>query len=103
SSLLTVLCSTVILDRLRGDNADAEFVGFAGYSVGQWTALYAAGALDSDTLFRTVHARALVMNECLPAGRSGMVAVIGVREPDLQHLCAQAREAGHALELTNNN
>src|SRR5262245_26916898 len=44
SSLLTVLASVASLELLRAASPQCRPVAVAGYSVGQWTAMYAAGA-----------------------------------------------------------
>ena len=103
SSLLTVLASSAMLDVLRRDGTLDRCIGVAGYSVGQWSALYAAGAIDAEQLLRTVHARATIMDRVIAAQASGMLAVIGVRENDLQSICARARETGGILEVANIN
>src|SRR5438874_9570332 len=50
SSLLTAAASVLALDQLRSE-ADIKPIGVAGYSVGQWTAIYAAGAMNREALF----------------------------------------------------
>lgn len=102
SSLLTILASTLALDRWWQTDA-TNVVAVAGYSVGQWTALYAAGMIDVVTLFRTVHARASFMDQCVPRGSGGMLAVIGVRETDLQHICKKVGDKSLVVEIANYN
>lgn len=103
SSLLIVLASSILIDKLRRDDLLQTTIGFAGYSVGQWTALYAAGAIDLPTLFGTVHTRAKLMDEHLLPGKSGMIGVIGIREAELQACCARASAGGMMLEVANFN
>jgi [acyl-carrier-protein] S-malonyltransferase len=102
SSLLTVLASSLALDHCRRTIA-ADVVAVAGYSVGQWTALYAAGMIDLSTLFHTVYARAKMMDRCAPPSFGGMLAIIGVREADLQRICGEATENGLVAEIANYN
>jgi [acyl-carrier-protein] S-malonyltransferase len=103
SSLLTVLASVLCLERIR-EAADVFPKGVAGYSVGQWTALYAAGAISVDRLFRLVLRRAQLMDAYVAAlPPSGMLAVIGVSEADVRRVCDEIARAGPVLEITNEN
>lgn len=101
SSLLTVAASVLAMERVAELGVP---VGLAGYSVGQWTALHAAGSISRAELFALVEARASLMDEAL-AGRDpgGMLAVIGVARASLARLCEEASAAGHALEIANEN
>jgi [acyl-carrier-protein] S-malonyltransferase len=104
SSLLTVLASVLCLELVRATAPGCSAVATAGYSVGQWTALYAAGALTVDDLFLIVYRRARLMDACVAAAEpSGMVAVIGIGAPVLTDLCAEASQLGWLLEITNEN
>jgi [acyl-carrier-protein] S-malonyltransferase len=104
SSLLTVVASVLALERLHHSQPRASAVAVSGYSVGQWSALHAAGVIDAETLIRVVAARARLMDECIEAAPpSGMLAVIGVREADLMAICAEAASRGETLEITNWN
>lgn len=104
SSLLTVLASVLALEVLRAAAPELEVVAVAGYSVGQWTALHAAGAIGGAALFELVAARARLMDEAIAAaGPTGMLAVIGVRAPDVESVCAETRAEGRVVEITNRN
>jgi [acyl-carrier-protein] S-malonyltransferase len=99
SSLLTVLCSVLALGRL-----ETAPIAVAGYSVGQWSALHAAGVLDAETMFGLVARRAKLMDEALAAAPpSGMLAVIGVARPLVDGVCDAARREGLLLQLCNDN
>jgi [acyl-carrier-protein] S-malonyltransferase len=101
SSLLTVLCSVLALGRAREGGPP---MAVAGYSVGQWTALHAAGMLDEESLFGLVAQRARLMDEALAAApHSGMLAIIGVGRPDIDAVCAAAAAEGLMLQLCNDN
>jgi [acyl-carrier-protein] S-malonyltransferase len=101
SSLLTVAASVLAMERVAEMGAP---VGVAGYSVGQWTALHAAGAFDRADLFALVEARARLMDEALAGGDAGgMLGVIGVPRAALALICEAASTAGHVLEIANEN
>ncbi|MBY0546073.1 MAG: ACP S-malonyltransferase [Candidatus Obscuribacterales bacterium] len=101
SSLLTVLASSLSLDLLREQNIQPSFV--AGYSVGQWTALYAAGCLDFASLVDVVYTRATFMDECFADRSGGMVAVIGLPLQVVEGICSEVRESGSFLTVSNFN
>ena len=99
SSLLTVLASLCALELLP---EGLEVVGVAGYSVGQWTALHAAGALSAEALLSLVFDRARLMDRCLDRP-SGMLAVIGLSAEVVQAACDALRGADGVLLITNDN
>jgi [acyl-carrier-protein] S-malonyltransferase len=64
-----------------------EPAGFAGFSLGEYTALYEAGVLRLEDLFPIVKTRGILMEKAsraadTPGGRSGMAAVIGLGYPE---------------------
>jgi [acyl-carrier-protein] S-malonyltransferase len=103
SSLLAVLAGALAADLQRSGGAP-EPCAVAGYSVGQWTALYAAGAIDLPSVLSLVARRAALMDAAAAAAPpGGMLAVIGVPTERLRALCTEAEQAGHSLELANDN
>jgi len=50
----------------------------AGHSLGEWTALVAAGVLPFEKAVKLVHLRGLYMSEACPPGKGGMAAVLGL-------------------------
>lgn len=102
SSLLTVLASSLSLDLLRAQSKH-QLLFFAGYSVGQWTSLYAAGALSFDELIGVVSARADLMDRAIQRCPGGMIAVIGLREDVISGVCDQLRNQGHKIWISNFN
>lgn len=102
STLLTVLVSTLSLDRFR-QLQQGEPQYFAGHSVGQWTAMYAAGMLDFESLIRILHRRAQLMDECARRVPGGMCAVIGLTEAALQRVLAALRSEGQRVFISNRN
>jgi [acyl-carrier-protein] S-malonyltransferase len=104
SSLLTVLASVLALELLSETAPTFQPLAAAGYSVGQWTALHAAGVLSVEDLLLVVHERACRMDACVSAAEpSGMLAVIGLRAADILELCAEANTRGMPLQITNDN
>ena len=64
----------------------------AGLSLGEYTALHLAGALDFIDGLRLVRQRGRFMQEAAEATESGMVALMGADEPQAEELCAQAAQ-----------
>jgi len=66
----------------------------AGLSLGEYTALAAAGALEFDDAVRLTHLRGRYMQEACDATDSGMVSLLGVDEAGAEKICDAARQAG---------
>lgn len=84
--------SAAALAALRAGGIDGEIV--AGHSLGEYTALYAGGAIDLATGLRLVQARGRAMEE---AGRNRpgtMAALLGLPEEKAEEVCREAASAG---------
>jgi len=66
----------------------------AGLSLGEYTALVAAGAIDFEAAVRVTHLRGKCMQEACEAQASGMVSLIGVDEAGAEKICEAAQDAG---------
>lgn len=104
SSLLTVLASVACLDLLKEKYPSYQPQAVAGYSVGQWVALYAGGNLGLKDLFDVVAKRAHLMDQCVAAAPpSGMLAVLGLRDMDIEAVCREISQQGELLQISNYN
>ncbi len=74
----------------------------AGHSLGEYSALVAADALDFDDAVRLVRLRAEAMQSAVPAGEGGMAAVLGLEDADIVAACAEAAQ-GEVVEAVNFN
>ena len=74
----------------------------AGLSLGEYTALYAAGSFDFETGVQLVARRGHLMQQAATMRKSGMVAVIGLNEEKINELCSRARQ-GQILTPANFN
>lgn len=74
----------------------------AGHSLGEYSALVAAGSLRFTDAVRVVRKRGQFMQEALPLGAGGMMAVLGLDTATVQQICWQAGDAG-VVEAVNFN
>lgn len=76
----------------------------AGHSLGEYSALVAAGALSFADAVRLVNKRGLFMQEAVPVGTGGMAALVGADENKARALCDAAHRAtGKTCEMANFN
>ena len=64
--------------------------GFAGLSLGEWTALWAAGVLSFEDTVKVLQARGKAMQDACNERPGGMVSVMGLAIPALEKVCAEA-------------
>jgi [acyl-carrier-protein] S-malonyltransferase len=74
----------------------------AGHSLGEYTALVAAGAIDFTDGVRLVRERGRLMQEAVPAGEGAMAAILGLEDARVRELCEQAAQ-GEVAEAVNFN
>ena len=75
----------------------------AGHSLGEYSALVAAGALTFPDALRLVRTRGLLMETAAAEQPGGMAAVIGLEDDDVRALCAEVAEAHGTLTPANFN
>lgn len=74
----------------------------AGHSLGEYSALTAAGAFQLEDAVRVVRIRADAMQAAVPVGTGGMAAVLGLSDEAVQAVCEQAAQ-GEVVEAVNFN
>jgi [acyl-carrier-protein] S-malonyltransferase len=84
--------SIAALAALREAHPDASSPSFAaGHSLGEYSALVAAGVLDLRTAVRVVRLRGEAMQRAVPAGLGGMAAIMGGDGAAVEALCSEVR------------
>ena len=96
--------SAAILEVLRTETATSEIKAdvTAGLSLGEYTALYAAGVISFEDGLLLVQKRGQAMQLAADATEGGMVTIIGLDEEKVRQLCDEARGAD-VLEPVNFN
>lgn len=74
----------------------------AGHSLGEFTALVAAGSLDFEVAIDLVRWRGRFMQEAVPAGEGAVAAILGLETAELEAACVEAAQ-GQVVELVNFN
>jgi [acyl-carrier-protein] S-malonyltransferase len=94
--------SLAALEALRANDPDAvaNCRATAGLSLGEYTALVFAGALNFRDGLRVVQRRGEAMQAASDATPSSMVSVLGLEQAQVEELCARARSAG-SIEIAN--
>lgn len=75
---------------------------FAGHSLGEYSALVAAGAVRFEDALPLVRLRAQAMQEAVPEGTGGIAVIVGLEYAKVEAICAEAAQ-GEALEPANLN
>lgn len=98
-ALLTT--SVVMYEALAARGIKPDFV--AGHSLGEYSALTAAGVLSFEDAVSIVRVRGEFMEQAVPGGQGAMAAVLGGEREGLEGLCAEISNGGHPVELANVN
>ena len=92
----TACCRVLAQEGLTPDIA-------AGHSLGEYSALVAAGSLTFADAVRTVRLRGQFMQEAVPLGEGGMAAILGLDEDKIKEICADISKAGGVVQAVNFN
>ncbi|NMO96484.1 ACP S-malonyltransferase [Paenibacillus lemnae] len=93
--------SVAYLAALRDCGITPDYV--AGHSLGEYSALVAAGVITLEEAVSVVRSRGEFMEAAVPSGQGAMAAVLGADREALSALCASITADGTAVELANLN
>lgn len=97
-----LLTAGVALWRVWQERGGAQPVVLAGHSLGEYTALVAAGSLSLGEAASLVADRGRYMQEAVPAEQGGMAAIIGLTDEQVVAICAEAAQ-GEVVQAVNFN
>lgn len=97
-ALLT--CSIAIWETLKNQ---IDVKAFAGHSLGEYTALVAAGSIKFEDAVLAVHNRGKFMQEAVPVGAGAMAAVLGGDTEKIVALCKEISKDSSVVEPANFN
>lgn len=96
-----VFLHSVIKALCLGDEFQPAMV--AGHSLGEFSALTAAGALSFEDGLKLVYARAMAMQKACEAAPSTMAAIIALPDARIEEICAEVSREGHVVVPANYN
>ena len=95
-----VFLHSVISAICMGDEFQPDMVG--GHSLGEFSALVAAGALGFEDGLRLVHARALAMQQACEVAPGTMAAIIALPDETIENVCTEVSAEGHGVVVPAN-
>jgi [acyl-carrier-protein] S-malonyltransferase len=97
-----ILTTSIAALRVLEDEVGVSPTVALGHSLGEFSALVAAGALTFADAVRLVRLRGEAMQQAVPAGTGAMAAVIGLDAGELEALCAEAAGSGVCAPANEN-
>lgn len=101
-ALMTVSMAVMAVLGEAGVNIQDACVYAAGHSLGEYSALTAAGALEIAETAKLLKARGQAMQKAVPVGQGAMAAILGLDLPDIQKLLAETAGA-EVCDAANDN
>ena len=96
-----ILATSIAMFR-AGNYPKPDYV--AGHSLGEYTALCAAGAISLADAIKLVRLRGSAMQNAVPAGQGAMAVILGIEFEDLKKVCEKAEsETGGVCDIANDN
>ena len=97
-----ILTASVALWRLWQANSSVLPAFVSGHSLGEYSALVAAGSLSLAEAVKLVERRGQLMQQAVPEGTGGMAAILGLDDADVQAACAESAQ-GEVVSAVNLN
>lgn len=95
-----LVVSVVVNKILKSEGVEAQIAG--GHSLGEYSALVAAGSLKFKDAVVLVHKRGQFMQEAVPVGEGAMAAIIGLDDATIIEICAEASKVGEVQAVNFN-
>jgi len=92
--LLSYICYKLL------ENEGFKIDTFAGFSLGEYSALTAGGVININDALNLVRQRGLIMEKAVPEGKGGMAAVLGLSDEEVEKVC---KDAGGVVVPANYN
>lgn len=92
-----LLAASVALWRLIIEKKAIKPAFLAGHSLGEYSALVCAEAMDFGDALKLVQARGRYMQEAVPEGVGAMAAIVGLDNDQIKTLCAQAAQGENSI------
>lgn len=96
-----VTTSVALLEAGKEHLPKPDFV--AGHSLGEYSALVAAGVLSFEEAARAVRKRGELMDDAVPSGQGAMAAVLGAETSLIQETCEAVQQQGLPVQIANMN
>lgn len=97
-----ILAASIALWRLWQAEGGAQPALVAGHSLGEYSALVAAGSLAFADAVKLVELRGQLMQQAVPAGQGGMAAILGLDDDAVRAACAEVAQ-GEVVSAVNFN
>lgn len=99
-----ILTASIAAWSLIKDKIEPDHCVFAGHSLGEYSALVAAGKLDFANAVLAVHSRGSFMQEAVKEGVGSMAAVLGCEPEDIRKVCQSISSSpSEVVEVANYN
>ena len=98
-----ILLVSSIANAIFKEKCDVEPEFVLGHSLGEFSALVAAGAIDYLDAIELVHKRGLFMKEACAGGGAGMMALVGLSDDVVETICEEQRNTGKQIWPANYN
>lgn len=101
-ALMAVSMAIIRVMEARGLTLKDKVSYVAGHSLGEYSALCAAGTFSIADTARLLRIRGNAMQAAVPVGKGAMAAIIGLEHGDVEAVCAAARAEG-SVQIANDN
>ena len=98
-----ILLVSTIANAIFKEKCDVQPEFVLGHSLGEFSALVAAGAIDYLDAVELVHKRGQFMNEACAGGGAGMMALVGLDDVTVEAICKEQQDAGKKVWPANYN